>query len=347
MKNIFRILVVTMLVALSFSCKKDEISPEDVEVEGYSFMVNEDGKYVYANEEIRVMEASSEKLFVTFEKHPGVFVAQSFYDIEFKFTKNANDAIAGVNAIHYGSSAAIEVRGNSVGETGFTVEVFSKSDGTLLLRQSFAVRVTEHIEPDVYEAVDLGLSVKWATRNIGAASPEDKGFFVAWGETKPKTKYDWKKPGDYAWGVPDEDGEIYQTCGMTKYTSNVKYGDGLDTLQPGDDAATVNWGSKWRTPTIQELSELDDPTNCKWTWDNKRRGYVVESLKNGNSIFLPAAGFHDEYGFRGEGEYGEYWSSSVSDVIPTSALYLTFSPTEHSTYNNQRNVGHNVRAVTE
>ncbi|MCQ2604112.1 MAG: hypothetical protein MJ215_03600 [Spirochaetia bacterium] len=91
----------------------------------------------------------------------------------------------------------------------------------------------------------------WATTNIGASKPEDYGYYFAWGETKEKGNYDWSEEGDYKWGVYAENAE--PKYGMTKYTADVEGGDGLKTIQPGDDAATANWSSQWRTPTYDEI----------------------------------------------------------------------------------------------
>ena len=144
---------------------------------------------------------------------------------------------------------------------------------------------------DGYEYVDLGLSVKWATCKIGAKSETDYGSYFAWGETAEKADYTWDT---YKWGKYANSDKTDE--GMTKYNTK----DGLTTLEAGDDPATVNWGSKWRTPTINECKELLDKTKCVWTWITKKdadgndvNGYTVTSKINGNSIFLPAAGYRD------------------------------------------------------
>lgn len=191
-------------------------------------------------------------------------------------------------------------------------------------------------------AVDLGLSVKWASMNVGASKPEDYGYYFAWGETTEKTYYGWAKEGDYKWGVFDINATNY---GMAKYTAYVKGGDGLKTLQPGDDAATVNWGTKWRTPTLDEINELFDETKCEWTWDSERKGYTVKSLKNSNSIFFPLAGYHfqDKY----VSGYGCYWSSSLYNERVASSNYISLSPTQFRAHHVDRLRGFTVRAVTE
>ena len=130
------------------------------------------------------------------------------------------------------------------------------------------------------EAVDLGLSVKWATFNVGASKPEDYGDYFAWGETEPKEEYSW---ATYKW----YDGT---TNNITKYNKT----DSLTTLEPEDDAAHVHWGDKWRMPTKEELQELID--SCQWerTTVNEVRGNTVTG-PNGNSIFIPLAGSYNSF----------------------------------------------------
>ena len=174
------------------------------------------------------------------------------------------------------------------------------------------------VDPDPqpkYEAVDLGLSVKWATFNVGAKSETDYGDYFAWGETAPKIEYTWE---NYKWG--DLDLEAEPDYGMTKYNTK----DHLTILKPEDDAATANWGDDWRTPTVDEFIELDN--NCDWTWTTKKdakgndvNGYTLTSKKNGNSIFLPATSFSGEIGW-----YGNYWSSSLSNLNVRWANSLFF-----------------------
>ena len=135
-----------------------------------------------------------------------------------------------------------------------------------------------------YGYVDLGLSVKWATCNVGADSPEDYGDYFAWGETKPKLSYT---------------------------EENYTYTDSPETLSSIRDAASVNMGGSWRMPTLKEQKELID--KCTWTWTtlNGVEGYEVKSKKNSNAIFLPA-GFRRSGDLSGAGSDGYYWSSSLS-----------------------------------
>ena len=146
------------------------------------------------------------------------------------------------------------------------------------------------------EYVDLGLSVKWATFNVGATSPEDYGDYFAWGDTEPKENYNW---ATYKWCEGTD-----KT--MTKYCSDSNYGnngftDNKMELDLSDDAAHANWGGNWRMPTDAELTELRE--QCTWTWTTQDgvNGYKVTSKTSGytdKSIFLPAAGYRFENSLR-------------------------------------------------
>ena len=192
--------------------------------------------------------------------------------------------------------------------------------------------------------VDLGLSVKWATCNVGATSPEEYGDYFAWGETTPKTTYDWSTY-KYCNGTSDS---------MTKYCTSLNYAydavDNKKNLGLSDDAARVNWGGRWRMPTLAEYDELIDTNNCTWvrTTQNGVDGYIVISKKNGNSIFLPAAGYRYNSNLNDAGFYGYYWSSSLytGDNSNAYSLYFRSSELVELRYY-YRYYGFSVRAVFE
>ena len=183
-----------------------------------------------------------------------------------------------------------------------------------------------------YACVDLGLSVKWATLNIGASSPEDNGSYFAWGEVEPKSEYNWST---YKWCNGS-------SSTITKYNTNSSY-DKI-TLELTDDAAAVNWGGSWRMPTDAEMTELLN--KCTWTWTTRNgvNGCKVISKTNGNSIFLPAAGFYSEKSLFNV-DAGYYWSSSLS-VFNFYADYLYFdSSGDEDMGNFYRYEGRPVRPV--
>ena len=188
------------------------------------------------------------------------------------------------------------------------------------------------------QAVDLGLSVKWASCNVGANRPEEYGDYFAWGEVKSKSVYDWS---------------TYKYCNgssstLTKYNTNTRDGrvDNKTTLDAQDDVATVNWGGAWRMPTKAEQNELR--TKCKWEWTtlNGVNGYKVIG-PNGNSIFLPAAGLIREGALRSAGSYGNYWSSSLSTVSPNFAYNVYFNSGSVDWGDGYRYFGRSVRPVCQ
>ena len=192
-----------------------------------------------------------------------------------------------------------------------------------------------------YEYVDLGLSVKWATMNVGASSPEDYGDYFAWGETSTKSTYDWST---YKWYNGS-------SSTLTKYNNNSSYGtvDNKTTLNLSDDAARANWGGSWRMPTYAEMVELKD--NCTWkkTTRNNVSGVLVTSNKSGytdKSIFLPSAGVRSKSSLV-YASNGYYWSSSLYTGSSDKALLLGFSSNACATGNDLRAYGITVRPVCQ
>ena len=212
-----------------------------------------------------------------------------------------------------------------------SVDVVYLTDEVMIRRYSDGTHETlTRTQPEKYEAVDLGLSVKWATMNVGANSPEEYGDYFAWGETSPKDTYSW---------------ETYKWCKGSQYTMTKYYGtvDNKTVLDPEDDAAQANWGGTWRMPTDEEYEELVD--KCTWTWTtlNGVNGYNVTG-SNGNSIFLPAAGERSYDSLSTDGSRGNYWSSSLyGDQRNANYLYL-ISRTAH-VWQVLRIWGLSVRAV--
>lgn len=187
-------------------------------------------------------------------------------------------------------------------------------------------------------AIDLGLpsGTKWACCNVGASAPDEYGDYFAWGETSPKSKYDWS---------------TYKYCNgsvftMTKYCIESDYGrvDDKTVLEKSDDAAYVNWGSSWRMPTIDEVEELRDNTKSEWTTKNGVKGRKLTGT-NGGSIFFPAAGYRLVGSLSNVGSYGYYWSASLSTSFSSRGRYLYFYSGDVGTRNYYRGYGLSVRAV--
>lgn len=153
------------------------------------------------------------------------------------------------------------------------------------------------------QKVDLGLSVCWAGWNVGTSSPEEYGDYYAWGETTTKRNYT---------------------------VSSYQYHNGSDYVNIGSnicgtqyDVARAQWGGTWRMPTKAECQELIN--RCTWTWTtyNGVKGYKVTG-PNGNSIFLPAAGYRLGAGLCYRGSYGHYWSGSLIESDQSYAYCLYF-----------------------
>ncbi len=199
----------------------------------------------------------------------------------------------------------------------------------------------EKLNRVTYNAVDLGLpsGTLWADRNVGADSPEAYGDYFAWGETEPKSTYNWST---YKWCNGS-------SSTITKYCTKSSYGtvDGKTVLDLGDDVAYVNIGSGWCMPTYGEWYELYK--NCSWslTTQNGVSGCKVTG-PNSNSIFLPAAGYRDGSYLYDADIRGYYWASSLDKIYPSCAfnLYFSFSTGIYdSAYYGDRYSGRSVRAV--
>lgn len=180
-----------------------------------------------------------------------------------------------------------------------------------------------------HEYVDLGLSVKWATCNLGAYLPEEPGDYFAFGETAPGQHFD---------------SELY-TPPCMEIAGSVR------------DMARANWGEPWRLPSKEEFQELID--RCEWRCINKEpcSGYIVTSKVNGNSIFLPAAGYKWWAPFDGcesaedftpqlenFGSAGNYWSSAANGC---HACALIFEAAEVCLSETGGDSGFSVRPVKD
>ena len=191
--------------------------------------------------------------------------------------------------------------------------------------------------------MDLGLpsGLKWASFNLGASLPERFGLYYAWGETEPKSNYDWST---YKWCRGS-------SRSLTKYCSNSSYGyngftDTKTVLDPDDDAAYINLGSNWRMPTDTEFTELRE--NCTWEWTsmNDINGQKVTG-PNGNSIFLPATGFWNGMLRYYMGSYGVYWSSTLKSDNPSTAWRIDFGSSSVNRYYDKRYLGRSIRPVCD
>ena len=232
-----------------------------------------------------------------------------------------------VTAVKMGSAAIIASCGDKVAYCNLTVK--AKAIGVV----------------NGHEYVDLGLSVKWATCNVGASAPEEYGDYYAWGETRTKTTYTWE---NYRFRIS---GDSDDNVKFSKYNTQSDRGtvDNKSTQDLSDDVAREKWGGSWRMPTRAEQNELRN--NCTWTWTTRNgvEGYKVTSKKSGYTncfIFLPAAGDRYNTTLFNTRTGGFYWSSSLNADIPNRAYYLVFNSRDVNwNYDFDREHGLSVRAV--
>lgn len=199
-----------------------------------------------------------------------------------------------------------------------------------------------------YEYVDLGLSVKWATKNIGASETYEYGNYYAWGETSTKSSY---SGSAYKWynGVMFSDQNI-SVWYCKKYNCNPYYGpvDKKMSLDPEDDVAHKVWGGQWRMPTGKEVDELIEKCSFEWTSLNGVNGAKFTG-PNGMSIFLPAEGVKVNSSLVYVGSEGSYWSSTTQDTDednnPNGAYPLFFDKSICYKSNYSRHYGIAVRPV--
>ena len=187
--------------------------------------------------------------------------------------------------------------------------------------------------------VDLGLSVKWATCNVGANSPEEYGDYFAWGEITPKETY------------TEDNCPTYELSKAQLKSQG--YIDREGNLISQYDAARANWGGEWRMPTLKEMDELK--SKCTWTWitQGDTNGYKVTG-PNGNSIFLPAAGHRNGSSLEYDATIGSYWSSTPDEYdmyyyyYDNISWYLEFRYEGVGGSNiSYRSYGNSVRPVIE
>lgn len=239
--------------------------------------------------------------------------AQEGYQIDVHFSSGnvITYTLTDVGSIANGDGARMDV---CLADGGTKSYKFSAIDSVVFVQTNGYI--------NGYEYVDLGLSVKWATVNVGASSPEDYGDYFAWGEMEAKETYSGSNSAML--GVETDD-----------ITGDGDY-----------DAATANWGSPWRMPTYTECKELMN--RCTWTWTTLEgvNGYLVTGPR-GYSIFLPAAGCREEESLIGAGTLGDYWLSTPNINNASSSYDLNFYSDSHYMNWLYRHYGRTVRPVSD
>lgn len=196
-------------------------------------------------------------------------------------------------------------------------------------------------EPFPHDYVDLGLSVYWATTNLGANYVGEYGDYFAWGEAESKPEFYW---WNYAWWISFTGGN-----NVTKYCSTLMYGyvDNIDNVLLEDDAARWLWGDKWRTPTEAELDELLTQTITYKSTYLGNPGTYFKNKNNSELIFLPYS--RNKYLGTAQDVYrGYYWTATVRRAQPTKSYYLRLDP-NYAPYKDQedRFIGMSIRPVRD
>lgn len=231
--------------------------------------------------------------------------------------------------------------------TDYYVQVYATNSKGTTVSDPKAIK-TKAVQSN--QAVDLGLSVKWASINLGGSCPEDYGLYYFWGDTEGHS-------GD----IGDGFNFLYETYkyfdkvptattkfSINKYCTIEEYGlngytDTLVELESTDDAAIAALGGNWRMPTNAEWKELHDKCTWKFVTREGFKGYEVSG--NGNSIFLPFCGGRHDIRMLSVGSFANYWSSSLCVELPTDGQCIALGPTSISLLNERRDSGFNIRAV--
>ena len=343
-------------VQITEAAKSAELNCADASIANWAWNATATGAYNFGNTGTIAQGASRATENVQF-----LFpAATQNYNISFNFTYESDAAeartatIADVNFVMgkaYNINVTIEDKDIVTEQYKiefFVVEVKDWGDNielnaTLNEKEDEQEPTTPTTKPEIgtHEYVDLGLSVKWATCNVGANSPEEYGDYFAWGEIEPKEEYSWST---YKYCVDNYD-NLTKYCTQS-YDGKDGFTDNKTVLDPEDDAATVNWGGVWRMPTKAEQQELVD--NCTWTWttQNGVNGYKVTG-PNGNSIFLPGAGYMYSSSLYCAGSVGSYWSRSLNTDNPNHAYCVDFDSDNVGWSHYYRYFGLSVRPVCE
>jgi len=300
-KCIISLLLAAMTAVFTISCKKESTPSIDYAAEGYSFRVYDGEKYVELGKSIQVKEFEELSILMAYEKHPGSHYPLDKGEAEVSYIIRPNENIAKVGTYQRGTRIVIGLTPVSVGKTTFSCSVVDKN-GTQILSRLFNVEVTK----SAVEYIDLGLSVLWATCNIGADSEEECGDFFSWGETATKVEYTLENYKYY-----DNGGST-----LTKYNA----ADGKTKLESSDDAAVQILKNGWRMATPDEWSELLQ-TEYKWTTVKGETG-VSFTGKTGGKMFLPAAGSVINTGLSSGGTRCLYFTNTIGTPADGYEGYL-------------------------
>ena len=211
-----------------------------------------------------------------------------------------------------------------------------------------------------HKYVDLGLSVKWATCNIGDSIPSEYGAYYAWAVLKEDNagirNYTWgefshhisviesnlEDPLDVSFNADSYSSD--EVCGNCNKMMKYNEFDKKVIIEQNDDVASTEWGKDWRIPTKEEWDEL--LSKCSWDWKKLGHGYGYKvTASNGNWIFLPAAGAFGGSITYEVGSSGLYWSSTLDTADVNKAFLLTFDSNDNKIISYPREDGCSIRPV--
>lgn len=163
---------------------------------------------------------------------------------------------------------------------------------------------------------DLGLSVIWADKNVGADKTEDVGGYYAWGVTD-----EYAAPFTYKWF--NEDGSKAKKYVSQNSHSESGTADGLTVLVAADDVASATSKGEWRMPTKEEIDELKE-LDCLEDYElNGKKGLLF--VGNGdNGLFIPYGGYKDKSDTPVSTDYAYLWSSSLVTASSSAPEYIDY-----------------------
>ncbi|MBR6549799.1 MAG: fibronectin type III domain-containing protein [Paludibacteraceae bacterium] len=237
---------------------------------------------------------------------------------------------------------------NGRGIGNFSCQITGLQDNTTYYACAYAInevgvaygnQIKIETKKNIQEYVDLGLSVKWATCNVGANDYTEYGDYFAWGETQPKEIYDWS---------------TYKYCdgsssSLTKYNTESVYGlvDNKTQLTLSDDAAHVNWGGDWRMPTMEEVAELINNCDCDPIGIDEKDYYIFTSKKNKKQILFRCAGRRIDNAIYSKDDAIDVQSSTLVDLYPVTSYIMQMSGfiLNPEIFAHERAIGRSVRPV--
>ena len=268
--------------------------------------------------------------------------AQSKYDLNADGNVNVGDVTSLVNAILGKGGTGLDLNADGSVNVGDVTKLVNVILGKTPDDTPTDAAVRAGLCPDANHPhqIDLGEAGTWACCNVGAASPLEYGGYFAWGETMEKEVYSWDEYKYYLGdlngnGSGDDEEEISDDIG-TDICAN-----------PLRDAATAQWGEAWQMPNVENTKMLAETCAHEWVTINGINGRKFTAT-NGNTIFLPAAGYRRDDYVNKDSEQGYYWTGTASADSKTLAYNFTLnSERARHSYDWYLILGHTIRPVAK